>query len=85
MKSVNKIIFTLFFLAPIITVAQSIPDFPMAFWGTITINGSPAPVGTVVRTYYGSVLAGTVTVQESGIYGYTESTKQKLIVGEGTG
>jgi hypothetical protein len=61
------------------------PAFPMAFWGTVTINGDAAPVGSVVRTYYGSALAGTVTVSQSGIYGFTESTKQKLIAGEGTG
>ena len=61
------------------------PAFPMAFWGTVTTNGTAAPVGSVVRAYYGSTLVGTATVQETGIYGYTEPTKQKLIVAEGTG
>jgi hypothetical protein len=86
MKSFIYSLAILFVLAPIVTTAQSIPNFPMAFWGVVTINGSPAPVGTIVRAYYSSVLAGTATVQDSnGTYGYTEPTKQKLIVGEGTG
>ncbi len=87
MKLLTKLfIFSLLIICPTFTLADnSFPSFPMAFWGTVTINGSPAAVGTVVRAYYDSVLAGTVTIQESGIYGYTESTKQKLIVGEGVG
>lgn len=72
-------------LSPLMASASAIPDFPMAFWGAVTINGNAAPVGTVIRAYYGSTLAGTVTVQESGIYGYTEPTKQKLVIGAGTG
>lgn len=71
-------------LLPVSASAQTVPDFPMAFWGAVTLNGSPAPVGTVVNAYYGSTLAGTATVQEAGVYGYTESTKQKLIVGSGS-
>jgi hypothetical protein len=84
-KNIYTLLLILFLLAPIFVHAESFPDFPMAFWGNVSINGNPAPVGTVVRSYYGSVLAGTTTVQESGMYGCKESIKQKLIVGEGTG
>jgi len=73
-------------LVPASTYAlDGFPAFPMAFWGTVTTNGTAAPVGSVVRAYYGSTLVGTATVQEAGVYGYTEPTKQKLIVAEGTG
>lgn len=61
------------------------PEFPMAFWGTVTLNGTPASVGTLVRAYYGNQLVGEITVQESGIYGYTETEKQKLLIPEGNG
>ncbi len=58
----------------------------MAFWGNISIDGSPATTGTLVRAYYAtSTLAGEITVKESGIYGYNDSLKQKLIVSEGQG
>lgn len=64
----------------------AIPAFPMSFWGSITIDGNSATVGTLVRAYYStSTLAGEVSVKESGIYGYNDSLKQKLIVSEGQG
>ena len=72
-------------LVPSVVAAQSLPAFPMAFWGSVTINGSVTPIGTVIRAYYGSTLAGTATVQEAGVYGYTEATKQKLVLREGLG
>ncbi len=72
-------------LVPTWSFAQALPAFPMAFWGSVTINGAAAPSGSVVRAYYGSTLAGTATVLEAGIYGYTEAIKQKLVISEGTG
>ncbi len=72
------------FVAPAMASA-AMPAFPMSFWGNVTIDGAPAPTGTVVRAYYGAELAGSVTTQEAGVYGYTEPIKQKLLVGEGDG
>jgi hypothetical protein len=66
-------------------LAQDFPDFPMAFWGNVSIDDAPAPVGTITRAYYGNVLAGEVTVRETGVYGYTEPTKQKLVLANGNG
>ena len=57
----------------------------MAFYGNVTINGTKAPDGTVVKVYYGSTLAGQSTVDSSGAYGYVSSTAKKLLVSEGTG
>ena len=86
MKFQTLIVGAVLLLVPTSTYAlDGFPAFPMAFWGTVTTNGTAAPVGSVVRAYYGSTLAGTATVQEAGVYGYTEPTKQKLIVAEGTG
>jgi hypothetical protein len=80
----KTLFFTLIVLFPALAFAN-VPAFPMAFWGTINLDGNSAPKGTIVRAYYGSDLAGTVTVQEDGIYGYTQSTKQKLVIKEGVG
>ena len=85
MRLLKSISLLPFFLLPLLASAQAVPEFPMAFWGTVTINGTPAPVGTIVRAYYGATLAGSVTVQDSGIYGYTNPTQQKLVIGEGVG
>ncbi len=73
------------FIVPLLAIGQSIPNFPMAFWGDVNINGNPAPVDTVIRAYYGDSLAGEVAVIDAGAYGYIESTGQKLLVGEGVG
>jgi hypothetical protein len=70
---------------PAISQASVIPKFPMAFYGTVTINNNTAPSGTIVRAYYGSDLAGQSTVDDSGYYGYASSTAKKLLIGEGVG
>jgi peptidoglycan hydrolase-like protein with peptidoglycan-binding domain len=62
------------------------PSYPMAFWGSLTIDGVVAPVGTVVTVYdASSTLLGEVTVSESGVYGYDSPVKQKLLVAESVG
>jgi hypothetical protein len=68
------------------TNAQTFPAFPMAFWGTVNINGNAAPAGIVIEAFYSnSVLAGEVTISNSGTYGDNNSTGEKLLVSEGTG
>lgn len=57
----------------------------MAFYGSVTINGDKAPSGTIIKAYYGDILAGQSVVDNSGFYGYTDSTLRKLLVGEGSG
>ncbi len=57
----------------------------MAFYGSVTINGDKAPSGTIIKAYYGNTLAGQSVVDNSGFYGYTDSTLKKLLVGEGSG
>lgn len=79
------IIALIFFLKSATAQAASFPAFPMSFWGNVTLNSGPAPKGTVIKAYYDNALAGEITVQEAGVYGYEASTKQKLVVGEGVG
>jgi hypothetical protein len=78
-----------FFLLSLLLVPLSafaaVPAFPMAFYGGATINGTVAPVGTIIKSYYGTTLAGQVTITETGTYGYNNPTKQQLLVSEGTG
>lgn len=84
----KKIILITLLLLPTLAFAQ-MPAFPMAFYGSVTINDAPAPAGTIIRAYYGEVvannLAGEVVVKENGVYGYALSTGQKLLVKEGIG
>lgn len=61
------------------------PVFPMAFYGKVTINGAPAPIGTTVHASYGNTIMGSTTVNAVGVYGVADSTGQKLLVGSGGG
>ena len=73
-------------LVPVFVSADdSFPSFPMAFWGTATINGQPLSSGTKVEAYCASDLVGSVTMLENGIYGYAESAKVKLLAGDCSG
>jgi len=61
-----------------------VPDIPEAFWGTVTVNGEPAPVGTVVEAVGPGVRRGLegnpVTVETPGIYAEAYFLLPHLIV-----
>lgn len=76
-------IFILLFIFPLISSASSLPKFPMAFYGEVTINGKKAPEGTIIRAYYDKELVGSSTVDDLGFYGSIGSMEKKLLVGEG--
>ena len=50
-------------------VAAQLPVMPHSFWGTVTIDGSPAPDGTVVSAHIGGLSWPTTT--SGGQYGYS--------------
>ncbi|MFH1129230.1 MAG: dockerin type I domain-containing protein [Patescibacteria group bacterium] len=87
LKTTTKILFciSLIGLFPGISMAVSFPDFPMAFWGTATIDGQALSSGTKIKAFCGSDLIGEVTMLENGIYGYADSTKIKLLSGNCSG
>lgn len=73
---------------PSISLASSLPKFPMAFYGNVTINGKNAPEGTIIRAYcarHADTVFGQSTVDSSGNYGYIDSLSKKLLVGECSG
>jgi hypothetical protein len=84
-KIIIAFIFALSLFGAFTVKAKSFPSFPMAFWGNVKIDNVLAPIDTVINAYYDSVLCGTVTVKEIGIYGYSDSLKQKLLISEGSG
>ncbi|MDD4931312.1 MAG: hypothetical protein PHG66_04195 [Candidatus Colwellbacteria bacterium] len=65
--------------------AESFPDFPMAFYGQATLNGSSMTSGYTIRAYYGSELGGEIKIKDNGVYGYTDLNKQRLLVKKGSG
>jgi len=76
-------------LCPLVIVAlllcaiptyADIPAIPHAFYGTLTIGGSPAPVGTVVKAKVGGVECGSITTTVAGQYGGSGAFDPKLTV-----
>jgi len=76
-------------LCPLVIVAlllcaipayADIPTLPHAFYGTLTISGSPAAVGTVVTAKVGGVECGSITTTVAGQYGGSGAFDPKLTV-----
>ena len=63
-----------------IPVYADIPTLPHAFYGTLTINGSPAAVGTVVKAKVGGIERGSITTTVAGQYGGSGAFDPKLTV-----
>ncbi|MFC2008224.1 hypothetical protein ACFLT0_00845, partial [Chloroflexota bacterium] len=61
-------------------VPMELPAIPHAFYGTLTIDGSSAPVGTVVTAKVGGVECGSITTTVAGQYGGSGSYDEKLNV-----
>jgi hypothetical protein len=58
----------------------AIPTMPHAFYGTLTIAGSPAAVGTVVTAKVNDVQCGSITTTVAGQYGGSGAFDEKLTV-----
>ena len=76
-------------LCPLIIVAlllcaipayADMPTMPHAFYGTLTIAGSPAAVGTVVTAEVDDVECGSITTTVVGQYGGSGAFDEKLTV-----
>jgi len=57
-----------------------IPTMPHAFYGTLTVGGSSAAVGTVVTAKVGGVECGSITTTVEGQYGGSGAFDEKLAV-----
>jgi len=64
--------------------ADDIPALPHAFYGTVTINGSPAPAGTSVEARGTGVTTGIednpIVTTEAGVYGSADAFAHRLLV-----
>ncbi len=67
-------------------LAQSDPELPGAtYYGTVQIDGEPAPVGTHVAAYVDGVKQDALTIEEAGIYGGPGGGDGQLVVGAEAG
>ena len=63
-----------------ISVYADVPPPPHPFYGTLTIAGSPAPIGTVVTAEVANVQVGSITTTVAGQYGGSGAFDEKLVV-----
>jgi len=52
-----------------VSAAESVPSFPQEFWGALTIDGSPAPAGTIIVAVIGETEYGSIETTVAGEYG----------------
>lgn len=61
-------------------VSAASPQLPCEFYGTVTLQGSPAPAGTMITAYIKDTPRGTITMSEPGKFGGTGTFDERLIV-----
>ncbi len=65
--------------------ASAVPVLPAEFWGTVSIDGSAAPAGTVITARIDDSDCGTLTTAAAGVYGGEALFDERLLVsGEDT-
>jgi len=65
-------------------VAQSVPDLPANFYGEVTIDGEPAPAGTVIEAEIDGTRKGSYELETAGSYGGPRAEDGKLNVQPGS-
>ncbi len=60
--------------------AAAVPLLPMEFSGSVTIDGSPAPAGTVVTARINGSDCGSLTLATAGVYGGDALFDERLVV-----
>ncbi len=70
----------LIFFIVCIAVSSASPQLPCEFYGPVTINGAPAPVGTVISAFVNNVKQGSIDVKETGRFGGIGTFDERLIV-----
>ena len=70
----------LILLVALIGIASAVPLLLAEFSGTVTINRSPAPAGTIITARIRDRDCGSLTLDTAGVYGGTDLFDRRLIV-----
>jgi hypothetical protein len=68
-----------FLLLLVITVSAS-PVLPAEYYGQVTLNGNPAPVGTEISVTINNVVVGSIQTTAAGYYGGSGTFDPRLTV-----
>ncbi len=81
---IRKLLIGLLLLTLILTGAaaaeDSLPLLPAQYFGTVTVDSQPAPVGLTITAKIGDDPAGSITLTEAGTFGKPGTFGEKLIV-----
>lgn len=83
MKARTAIIVLVVMMAALVgsaAAADETPIVPQEFSGTVTINGNPAPAGTVIEALINGTPYGTLTTDTKGVFGGVEKDDDRLVV-----
>jgi len=67
-------------LVALVGTASAVPPLPAEFSGTVTVDGNPAPAGTVITARIGNHDRGSLTLDTAGVYGGIDLFDRRLIV-----
>ncbi|QYZ80201.1 hypothetical protein E2N92_12550 [Methanofollis formosanus] len=83
MKGRTAIIVLIVVMAALVgsaAAADETPVVPQEFSGTVTIDGNPAPAGTVIEASIDGTAYGTLTTDTKGVFGGVEKDDDRLVV-----
>ena len=78
--AVRMALATLLLFSFILICSAGAPALPCEFYGTVTIDGTPAPTGTILSARINEAERGRYTLEEAGIYGGPGTFDQRLKV-----
>jgi len=64
----------------LIGTASAVPLLPAEFWGSVTIDGNPAPAGTAITARIDGRDCGSLTLTTAGVYGGDATFDKRLLV-----
>jgi PKD repeat protein len=63
-----------------IGIVSAVPPLPSEYYGSVTLDGAPAPAHTVIRAVIGGEVKGEIAVSTAGMYGGTGTFDQRLVI-----
>jgi len=78
--AVRATLATLLLFSFVLICSAGAPALPCEFYGTVTIDGSPAPAGTIISAKINDAERGRYVLEEAGIYGGPGTFDQRLKV-----
>jgi hypothetical protein len=67
-------------IAVLVTGVYAIPPLPYEFYGTVTVNDTPATVGSVIIAKINETEVGNISVTKPGFYGSSGTFDRRLVV-----